>query len=175
VQPGAPLKSVDVSKMSPADLAIAHAATETGRVPTSRDLVQQRLNGPGLSLVLPTKAPPCTYEPLGDTIVIKPKDKPTETFGGIQLTKAAADQAYKDLRRFGIVVAVGPGVLLNDGTRAAMPDIQIGDEVVASQILAIKPDGPDGDEVVLAPASAIMTKIRREPVPAAPAAVESHG
>lgn len=54
-------------------------------------------------------------KPLGDKIVVKRLEAETMTKGGIVLPDSA-----KEKPREGMVVAVGPGKILDDGSRGAM-------------------------------------------------------
>lgn len=66
----------------------------------------------------------CTLEPLGPQIIVKRADPLDKTKGGILLP----DSAKRKVRK-GVVVRVGPGQRLQDGTRAK-PEIAPGDVVV---------------------------------------------
>lgn len=61
--------------------------------------------------------------PLDDRIVVRQKDAEEITAGGIVLPDTAKEKPQR-----GIVVAVGPGKLLDSGERAEM-DVEKGDEV----------------------------------------------
>lgn len=64
--------------------------------------------------------------PLGDSVVVKkPVAKEEATKSGIILTESAS----KSRSEQGEVVAVGPGRLLKDGSRAAM-SVKVGDVVL---------------------------------------------
>ena len=65
-------------------------------------------------------------EPLGDRVVIKPLEAEEKSAGGIILPEKAQEKP-----REGEVIAVGPGKLLDNGTRAEMP-VKKGDIVVYS-------------------------------------------
>ena len=65
--------------------------------------------------------------PLGDRIVVKPGPATEVTRGGIVLP----DSAQKKPRE-GVVIAVGPGRVLDSGQRAPM-DIEVGDTVIYSE------------------------------------------
>ena len=66
-------------------------------------------------------------KPLGDRIVIRALEGETTTSGGIVLPDTA-----KEKPQSGEVLAVGPGKLLDNGTRVAI-DVQVGDKVVYSK------------------------------------------
>ena len=62
--------------------------------------------------------------PLEDRIVVKPLDAETKTASGIFLPESAKEKPMK-----GKVITVGPGKLLENGTRLA-PTVRKGDTVV---------------------------------------------
>lgn len=64
-------------------------------------------------------------QPLGDRVVVKPVKEEEVTKSGIVLP----DTVEKEKKQEGEVVAVGPGKLLENGTRAPM-DVKIGDTVL---------------------------------------------
>jgi len=63
-------------------------------------------------------------KPLGDRIVVKALESESTTHGGIVLPDTAKEKPQR-----GEVLAVGPGKLLDNGTRNAV-DVQVGDHVV---------------------------------------------
>jgi len=62
--------------------------------------------------------------PLDDRVVVEPLEAEEKTAGGILLPDSAKQKPQR-----GRVVAVGPGKLLDDGTRAALA-VTKGDEVL---------------------------------------------
>ncbi len=70
------------------------------------------------------KAKSKTIRPLDDRILIKPSEAEERTASGIFLPEGAKEKPMT-----GTVVAVGPGKLSDDGTRAA-PVVKKGDKVV---------------------------------------------
>ncbi len=66
-------------------------------------------------------------KPLGDRIVVKALEAETQSAGGIILPDAAQQKPQK-----GEVLAVGPGKILDNGSRSAV-DVQVGDKVVYSK------------------------------------------
>jgi chaperonin GroES len=62
--------------------------------------------------------------PLDDRVVVKPLDAEEKTAGGIVLPDTAKEKPQR-----GKVTSVGPGKLLDDGTRAALA-VVVGDEVL---------------------------------------------
>ena len=62
--------------------------------------------------------------PLGDRVVIKPSPREEMTKSGIVLPDTAKDKPQE-----GVVLSVGPGKVLDDGSRSAM-DISVGQKVL---------------------------------------------
>ncbi|MGQ9675604.1 MAG: co-chaperone GroES [Chloroflexota bacterium] len=62
--------------------------------------------------------------PLGDRVVIKPQPREEVTKSGIVLPDTAKEKPQE-----GLVVAVGPGRMLDDGKRAQM-EVKNGDKVI---------------------------------------------
>jgi chaperonin GroES len=63
-------------------------------------------------------------KPLGDHVLVKPLSKEEKTQGGIILPDTA-----KEKPQAGEVIAVGPGRLLENGTRV-VPEVKTGDKVI---------------------------------------------
>ena len=63
-------------------------------------------------------------QPLGDRVVVKAIQREEMTKGGIVLPDTAKDKPQE-----GIVIAVGPGKLTEDGKRIAM-DVAVNDKVI---------------------------------------------
>jgi len=66
-----------------------------------------------------------TLRPLADRVIVKPVAKEEMTKTGIILP----DTVDKERPEQGEVIAIGPGRLLDNGTRAAM-SVKIGDKIV---------------------------------------------
>lgn len=64
-------------------------------------------------------------KPLGDRVVVKPLEKEEVTASGIVLP----DTVEKEKKAEGEVVAIGPGKMLETGSRAPM-DVKVGDIVL---------------------------------------------
>lgn len=62
--------------------------------------------------------------PLGDKVVVEPATEEEKSAGGILLPDTAKQRPQE-----GTVVAVGPGRILEDGSRAPMT-VQVGDRVI---------------------------------------------
>lgn len=65
-----------------------------------------------------------TLRPLGDRIIVEPLEKEEMTAGGIYVPETAKEKPQE-----GIVLAVGPGQVREDGNRNPM-DIAEGDRVI---------------------------------------------
>jgi chaperonin GroES len=63
-------------------------------------------------------------KPLGDHVLVKPLSKEEKTRGGIILPDTA-----KEKPQAGEVIAVGPGRMLDNGTRV-QPEVKTGDKVI---------------------------------------------
>lgn len=92
--------------------------------------------------------------PLNDHIVVKAIEKEQMTASGIVIP----DTASKEKPQEGEVVAVGPGRMKEDGTRAAM-DVVVGDKVL------FKKYAPDefeisGEKVLVLTQSDVLAKIQ---------------
>ena len=66
-------------------------------------------------------------KPLGDRIVVKAVESESTSIGGIVLPDSAKEKPQQ-----AVVLAVGSGKLLDNGTRVAV-DVQVGDKVVYSK------------------------------------------
>ncbi len=66
-----------------------------------------------------------TLRPLGDRVIVKPAAKEEMTKAGIILP----DTVDKERPEQGEIIAVGPGRLLDNGSRAAM-SVKVGDKIV---------------------------------------------
>lgn len=65
--------------------------------------------------------------PLGDRVVVKAVEAEEKTRGGIILPDTAKDKPQE-----GEVIAVGPGRVLDNGSRLA-PEVKVGDRVIYSK------------------------------------------
>ena len=90
--------------------------------------------------------------PLDDRVVVEPIEAEETTSGGIVLPDAAREKPQR-----GTVVAVGPGKLLDSGSRGEL-SVTVGDEVIYG-----KYGGSDieveGDEVKILRESDILAKV----------------
>jgi len=67
------------------------------------------------------------FRPLSDKVLIKPSDAEKQTSGGIYIPDSAKQKPTE-----GTVIAVGPGRVLDDGTRSTLT-VKIGDKVIYSK------------------------------------------
>lgn len=90
--------------------------------------------------------------PLDDRVVVETLDAETTTAGGIVLPDTAKEKPQR-----GIVKAVGPGKLLDNGARGSL-SVAVGDEVIYAKYggTDIK---LDGDEVKIVRESDILAKV----------------
>ena len=90
--------------------------------------------------------------PLDDRIVIEPVDAEEMTAGGIVLPDSAKEKPLQ-----GKVVAVGPGKLLDDGSRAAL-SVAKGDIVLYAKYSGTEVT-VDGDELLIMKESDLLAKM----------------
>jgi chaperonin GroES len=65
-----------------------------------------------------------SLKPLADRVLIKPKEREETTRSGIVLPDTAKEKPQE-----GLIVAAGPGRVLDDGTRVPL-DVKVGDSVL---------------------------------------------
>jgi len=82
-------------------------------------------------------------KPLGDKVVVKPSEEEEKTAGGIILPDTAKKKPQE-----GKVIAVGPGRVLDDGSRAAM-SVKKGQTVVFAKYGGTEVTVDDEDLVIL--------------------------
>lgn len=92
--------------------------------------------------------------PLDDRIVIKQSEAEEKTAGGIILPDTA-----KEKPQIGTVVAVGPGKILDDGTRAQM-SVKDKDEVIYAKYIGSDVE-IDGDKYVILKESDVLGIVER--------------
>jgi chaperonin GroES len=66
-------------------------------------------------------------KPIGDKVIVKPKEEEEKTSGGIILPDTAKEKPHE-----GTVIAVGPGKVLENGERKPM-SVKEGDTVIYSK------------------------------------------
>jgi len=78
-------------------------------------------------------------KPLGDRVIVKPKEKEDMTRSGIVLPDTATEKPQE-----GSVLAVGPGRILDNGKRIEM-DVKTGDKVLFAKYAGteVKLEGED--------------------------------
>lgn len=91
--------------------------------------------------------------PLGDRVVMKSLDEEETTPSGIILPDTAKEKSQR-----GQVLAVGPGKVLENGTRQAM-DVKSGDTVIFAKYAGTEIK-VDGEEVVILRESDVLAILR---------------
>ena len=64
------------------------------------------------------------FKPLGDRVLLEPLEGEEQTSSGIILPDSAKEKPQE-----GLIVAVGPGRLLDNGDRVS-PEVKVGDKVI---------------------------------------------
>ncbi|MFM7564183.1 MAG: co-chaperone GroES [Planctomycetota bacterium] len=90
--------------------------------------------------------------PLDDRVVVEPMAAEEVTAGGIVLPDNAKEKPQR-----GTVVAVGPGKLLDNGTRGTL-SVAVGDEVIFGKYGGTEIE-IDGEEVKILRESDILAKV----------------
>ncbi len=80
-----------------------------------------------------------SFRPLSDKVLVKPSEAEQQTSGGIYIPDSAKQKPQE-----GEVLAVGPGRILDDGSRASL-SVKVGDRVIYSKYggTELKLDGVD--------------------------------
>ncbi len=90
------------------------------------------------------------FRPLSDNVLVKPSEAETQTSGGIYIPDSAKQKPQE-----GEVIAVGPGRILDDGSRSTVA-VTVGETVLYSKYggTELKLDGQDymilGEEQIYA-------------------------
>ncbi len=82
-------------------------------------------------------------KPLGEKVIIRPISAEQKTVGGIVLPDTAKEKPQQ-----GEVLAVGPGRILDNGTRVPM-EVKVGDKVMFSKYAAVDIKVDDEDLILL--------------------------
>jgi chaperonin GroES len=90
--------------------------------------------------------------PLDDRVVVEPLEAEEVTAGGIVLPDAAKEKPQR-----GKVIAVGPGKLLDNGSRGAL-SVSVGDEVIFGKWGGMEIE-VDGEEIKILRESDILAKV----------------
>jgi chaperonin GroES len=79
------------------------------------------------------------FRPLSDKVLVKPSEAEQQTAGGIYIPDSAKQKPQE-----GEVIAVGPGRVLDDGSRKEL-SVKVGDRVIYSKYggTELKLDGQD--------------------------------
>lgn len=89
--------------------------------------------------------PSSKLNPLADRVVIKPVAEEIKTKGGIILP----DTASKEKPQEGTVIAVGPGKVLDDGSRNKM-EVQVNDRIIYSKYAGTEVKVDDEEYLIVA-------------------------
>jgi chaperonin GroES len=81
--------------------------------------------------------------PLGDRVVVKAVERPEQTKSGLYLPDTAQEKPQE-----AVVVAVGPGKLLDNGTRTPI-DLKVGDKILYSKYAGTEIKQLDEDFLIL--------------------------
>jgi chaperonin GroES len=92
--------------------------------------------------------------PLGDRVVIKPSAREEVTKSGIVLPDTAKEKPQE-----GLILAAGPGKILEDGKRETM-DVKIGDTVLYSKYAGTE-FKVDGDELLIVSQKDILAVVEK--------------
>ena len=84
-----------------------------------------------------------SLKPLGDRVVVKPKDRDETTKSGIVLPDTATERPQQ-----GQVLSVGPGRYLESGARVEL-DLKVGDTVLFAKYSGTEFKGEDDDLLIL--------------------------
>jgi chaperonin GroES len=93
-----------------------------------------------------------SLRPLDDRVVVEPVEAEETTAGGIVLPDTAKEKPQR-----GVVLAVGPGKLLDSGDRGEL-SVQVGDEVIYGKYAGSDVE-VDGREVKILRESDILAKV----------------
>ena len=88
-------------------------------------------------------------QPLGDRVVIKPTEREEMTKSGIVLPDTAKEKPQE-----GMIIAAGPGRILDDGKRESM-DVKQGDKVLYAKYAGTE-FKIEGDELLIVKQSDIL-------------------
>ena len=101
---------------------------------------------------VPKSATKTTIKPLDDRIVVTRTEPEQTTSGGIILPENAKEKPQQ-----GKVLAVGPGKLLDDGSRSK-PDVAVGDTILFGKYSGTELT-VDGTEIIILRESDLLAKL----------------
>ena len=97
-------------------------------------------------------------KPLADRVVVKPIPREEKTKGGIYLPETATKEKPQE----GTVLAVGPGRVLDDGSRKPM-EVQVGDRVLFAKYAGTEfKSEEDEEEFIILSEKDILAIVERE-------------
>ncbi|GHT44948.1 10 kDa chaperonin 1 [Planctomycetales bacterium] len=94
-------------------------------------------------------------KPLDDRIVVEPLEAEEKTAGGLYLPDTAKEKPQR-----GTVLAVGPGKLLDNGSRGDL-SVSVGDEVIYGKYSGSDIE-IDGNEIKILRESDVLAKVVKE-------------
>ena len=92
-------------------------------------------------------------EPLADRVVIRPTEREEITKGGIILPDTVTEKPQE-----GLVVAVGPGKLADDGKRVKL-EVKVGDKVIYAKYAGTEIKVDDEELIVVRESDILARKI----------------
>jgi chaperonin GroES len=96
-------------------------------------------------------------KPLGDRVVVRPRDRNETTKSGIVLPDTVSEKPQQ-----GEVLAVGPGRLLDSGTRITI-DLKVGDTVLFTKYSGTELKHEDDDLLILSERDVLAVMGNRTP------------
>ena len=99
------------------------------------------------------------FKPLADRVVVKPVEQAEKTTGGIFLPETAKDESQE-----GVIIAVGPGRTLDNGTVVSVA-VKVGDHVLYAKYGGSKIK-VDGSEVLIIAEKDVLAVVSDSPVAA---------
>ena len=93
-----------------------------------------------------------SIKPLADRVLIKPKAREETTRSGIVLPDTAKEKPQE-----GLIIAAGPGRVLDDGTRVPL-DVKVGDSVLYAKYAGTEYK-IDNEEHLIVKESDILAKV----------------
>jgi len=94
------------------------------------------------------------FRPLGDRVVVRPTPREEMTKSGIVLPDTAKEKPQE-----GSILAIGPGRVLDDGSREAM-DVKVGDKVLYAKYAGTE-FKVDGEELLIVSQKDVLAIVLR--------------
>ena len=96
-------------------------------------------------------------KPTNDRILLKPIDEGEQTYGNIVIPDMG-----KEKPELGVVLAVGPGRMSENGTMMLVSSCKVGDVVMVPKIGTLRIDF-EGDEYYIAQDKEVLAVVEQEP------------